>query len=140
MAKGKVILGLKSPRYFSPEERKIIIEEYLRTGCRKRDIWKKYTGQSQEHGHLLRWMRQLGYDIPSTRGKLADENSSASMPKQKPDKSIETTQLQERITQLEKALVQSELRATALETMIEVAEKELKINIKKKSFTKQSTR
>ena len=62
------------------------------------------------------------------------------MPKQKPNKSIENTQLQERITQLEKTLVQSELRATALETMIEVAEKELKINIKKKSFTKQSTK
>ena len=140
MEKRKVILGLKAPRYFSLEERKIIIEEYLRTSCSKREIWKKYTGQKEEHGHLLRWMRQLGYDMPSTRGKLADKNTSASMPKQKPNKSIENTQLQERITQLEKTLVQSELRATALETMIEVAEKELKINIKKKSFTKQSTK
>ncbi|MCC6722666.1 MAG: hypothetical protein IT243_10740 [Bacteroidia bacterium] len=46
--------------------------------------------------------------------------------------------MKEKINQLEKALVHSELRATALDTMIEVAEKELKISIKKKSFTKQS--
>ena len=52
---------------------------------------------------------------------------------------MEQAQLKERIAQLEKALIQSELRATALETMIEIADKELKINIKKKSFTKRST-
>ncbi|MBC9813065.1 hypothetical protein H9Y05_11355 [Crocinitomicaceae bacterium CZZ-1] len=49
-------------------------------------------------------------------------------------------ELKERINQLEKALLNSELRATAYETMIEIAEKELKINIRKKSNTKQSPR
>lgn len=49
-------------------------------------------------------------------------------------------ELKERIKQLEKALLNSELRATAYETMIEIAEKELKINIRKKSNTKQSPR
>lgn len=139
MEKRKVILGLKRPRDFSLEERKMIIEEYLRTGCRKRDIWKKYTGELQERGRLHRWMRQLGYDIPPKRGKLAHQNS-VSVSKQKPYSPTENIHLKEKIAQLEKALVQSELRATALETMIEVAEKELKINIKKKSYTKQSTK
>jgi hypothetical protein len=41
--------------------------------------------------------------------------------------------LKEKIKQLEQALVNSELRATSLETIIEVAEKELKINLKKNS-------
>lgn len=54
--------------------------------------------------------------------------------------SKEVAQLKDRVEQLEKALVKSELRATALETMIEVAEKELKINIKKKSYTNQSSK
>jgi transposase len=48
--------------------------------------------------------------------------------------------MQEKIKELEKALVNSELRATAYETMIEIAEKELKINIRKKSNTKPSIR
>jgi hypothetical protein len=135
----KVILGLRQPCKFSLDERKLIIEEYFRTGCNKRDIWEKYTGQPEERGRLLRWMRQLGYDIPFKRDKLAEQNFSA-MRKSSFNDSLDSVQLKERITQLEKALVQSELRATALETMIEVAEKELRINIKKKSFTKQSTR
>jgi transposase len=139
MKKSKVILGLKHPSAFTLEERKLIVEEYLRTGCKKRDIWEKYTGERIEKGRLLRWMRQLGYDIPPKWSKLAHQNS-ASMPKSKPDKSNESAQMKERIEQLEKALVHSELRATALETMIEVAEKELKINIKKKSYTKQSSK
>ena len=50
----------------------------------------------------------------------------------------EELQMKEKIKHLEQALVNSELRATALEMMIEVAEKELKINIRKKSNTNQS--
>ena len=138
MKRRKVILGLKSPGAFTPEERKLIVEEYLQSGCNKQAIWQKYTGQTQEKGRLLRWMRQLGYDIPLRRCKLASQPSTH-MSNPKSIDAIEQAQLKERIAQLEKALIQSELRATALETMIEIADKELKINIKKKSFTKRST-
>ena len=62
------------------------------------------------------------------------------MAKSKNDSSLEVLQMQEKIKALEKALLNSELRATAYETMIEIAEKELKINIRKKSNTKQSIR
>lgn len=137
MAKSKVILGLKNPSQFSKEERKLIVEEYFRSGKQKREIWEKYTGQPEEKGYLLKWMRQLGYDIPQKRGKL-DKLNPVSMAKKQQDFSIENFQLKEKIEQLEKALLNSELRATALDTMIDIAEKELKINIKKKSFTKQS--
>jgi hypothetical protein len=141
MSRSKVILGLKSPSQFTIEERQLIIEEYLRTGCKKRDIWEKYTGEPDERGRLLRWMRQLGYDIPPKWGKLAGKklntmSNSISVPPS--DYLLENVQLKEKISQLEKALVHSELRATALETMIDVAERELKISIKKKSYTKQS--
>lgn len=137
MTKSKVILGLKHPSQFSLEERKLIVEEYLQTGKKKQEIWQKYTGQPAERGRLLRWMRQLGYDIPARWGKLAN-TSNTNMPKKKPEVSTENFQLKEKISQLEKALLNSELRATAYETMIEIAEKELNISIKKKSFTKQS--
>ena len=43
----------------------------------------------------------------------------------------EFAELKERNKQLEQALIQSEIRATTFETMIDVTEKELKINIKK---------
>jgi len=49
-------------KYFSEAEKHFIIKELLSTGCTKAQIWGKYTGQLEEHGQLLRWMRQLGYD------------------------------------------------------------------------------
>jgi len=137
MAKSKVILGLKHPSQFSLDERKLIVEKYLQSGKKKQEIWEKYTGQPEERGRLLRWMRQLGYDISPKWGKLTS-TKAASMAKKKVENSIENFQLKEKIAQLEKALLNSELRATAYETMIEVAEKELNISIKKKSITKQS--
>lgn len=139
MEKSKVILGLKNGRDFSYEERKLIVEEYLSSGCKKRDIWKKYTGQEEEHGELLRWIRQLGYeDTGGISPYIAKKNEV--MAKSKIQYSDENFQLKEKIKDLEKALVNSELRSSAYETMIEIAEKELKISIKKKSFTKQSIR
>lgn len=138
MKKRQVILGLKSPSDFTYEERKMIIEEYLQTGCKKRDIWEKYTGQSEEKGNLLKWMRQLGYEDIHKRSKLVYPNKNTMS--KKFNESVESIQLKQKIEQLEKALVQSELRATALDTMIDIAEKELKINIRKKSNAKQSSK
>lgn len=138
MQKSKVNLGLKFSREFSFEERRQIIEEYLQTGCSKKEIWYKYTGQEHEKGYLLKWMRQLGYQVPEKRVKFVRANTPVMSNKAK--ESIEVAQLKDKIEQLQKALVNSELRATAYETMIEIAEKELKISIKKKSNTKQSIR
>lgn len=53
MKRRKVILRLKEPSEFSFEERKIIVEEYLRTGCKKCVICTKYTGQQEERSGLL---------------------------------------------------------------------------------------
>jgi hypothetical protein len=137
MKKSKDILGLKKPSEFSIEERKIIIEDWLSSGKTKREIWLKYTGEHMEHGKLIHWMRQLGYEVPKKWTSFKKLNSD-DMAKSKKDSSPEVLQMQEKIKQLEKALLNSELRATAYETMIEIAEKELKINIRKKSNTKQS--
>jgi len=139
MKKSKVILGLKKPSEFSIEERKKIIEEWLESGKTKREICHKYTGEDVEHGKLVHWMRQLGYDVPKKWTSFKKFNSDT-MSTSKKGSSAEIHEVQEKIKQLEKALLNSELRATAYETMIEIAEKELKINIRKKSNTKQSTR
>ena len=76
-------------------------------------------------------MRQLGYEIEPKYSKLA-VNKTDIMAKRDSKQTIEELQMKEKIKQLEQALVNSELRATALEMMIEVAEKELKIQYKKK--------
>ncbi len=54
----------KAAKDYSLEERKMFIEEYLSSGRPKSEVWKKYTGLDQEHGNIIRWMRQLGYEVP----------------------------------------------------------------------------
>ena len=38
------------------------MQEYLTGVLSKREIWEKYTGEKQEHGQILRWMREFGYE------------------------------------------------------------------------------
>ncbi|MBK9543147.1 MAG: hypothetical protein IPO49_12705 [Bacteroidetes bacterium] len=49
-------------RFFTEEEKHKIINDLISTGCTKTEVWKKYTGEEQEHGQILRWMKELGYD------------------------------------------------------------------------------
>ena len=122
------------------EERESMIKEYFTGNYTKVELWKKYTGQDEEHGQLLHWMRRLGYVSNETsierkrkflhsqiqpRETLDTENS---------DK--DPVELQKRVKELEKQLETAQLKAEGYELMIEIAEKELKIPIRKKSDTK----
>lgn len=139
MEKSQPILGLRVASSFSNEERRFVIEDYLTSGLSKQDIWKKYTGKSPEAGQLLGWMRELGYDTKVKRQKksIFKASNDTEMSKSAPI-SDESFQLKQKIAELEKALINSELRSTAYQTAIEIAEKELKISILKKSNTKPS--
>jgi transposase len=126
----------KATKFYTESERHEIIQEYLSSGCSKKEIWKKYTGK-QDHGHLLRWMEQLGYYQIEKPNFIAN---LPSMPKKKTgatsEESFENLQLKKRIAELEKQLKDAELKAIAFSTMVDVAEKEYKIPIRKKFNTK----
>jgi len=135
----------KAGKYFTEAEKHQIIQEVISTQCTKAEIWEKYTGQEEEHGQLLRWMRALGYNagIKTRRPNLV--SNLYSMPKKKiksdkqistEDESFENHQLKKRITVLEKQLKDAELKAIAFSTMVDIAEKEFKIPIRKKFNTK----
>jgi len=53
----------KSGKYFTQEDQHSIIQDMISNGLSKKEIWKKYTGQEEEHGQLLRLMKKLGYPI-----------------------------------------------------------------------------
>lgn len=74
------------------------------------------------------------------RKQLAQERENLSiMPTEKKIPSKEdASALEAKIKQLEKQLALSSLKVEALETLIDIAEDELKIAIRKKSGTKQS--
>jgi hypothetical protein len=147
--KGKPISGLidrkivkKPNKYFTDVEKHLIIQEMLEAGCTKREIWEKYTGYEEEHGQLLRWMRKLGYDdsIPTRRPNFVSNPIQMKNKKgqESSTESFENLQLKKRVEELEKQLKDAELKAIAFSTMVDIAEKEFNIPIRKKLNTKPS--
>ncbi len=135
----------KAGRYFTELEKHQIIQELLSSQCTKVEIWEKYTGEEEEHGQLLRWMKALGYNtgIRTRRPNIVSNLYAMSKKRMKPemttntdDESFENLQLKKRITELEKQLKDAELKAIAFSTMVDIAEKEFKIPIRKKLNTK----
>jgi transposase len=139
--KSKSIPVLKKQNRFNDSERHQIIQEMISTKCTKQEIWKKYTGEDEEHGQLLRWMRKLGYntDIPTRRPNLVENINEMSKKKiitNPTNDSFENLQLKKRNLELESQLRDAEMKAVAFSTMIDIAEKEFNIPIRKKFNTK----
>lgn len=139
---GKVIIE-KPNKYFTEIEQHKIIRELLDSGCSKAEIWKKYTGQEKERGQLLRWMRKLGYGSSvKTRRPNLDNKTLIVAKKKKPEQVLlddfETLQLKKRVAELEYQLKEAEMKAIAFSTMVDIAEKEFNIPIRKKYNTKPS--
>lgn len=134
----------KQRNVFSESEKRQIIQDFLNSNCTKREIWEKYTGEVAEHGKILSWMRQFGYiNANSTTSPKFTINNIVKMDKEKPSNSItqenfEILQLKKRIAALELQLKESEMKAIAFSTMVDIAERELNIPIRKKFNTKPS--
>ena len=136
-----VILGLKRGCDYSDSERHKILQEYITSGKTKKEIWYKYTGQAEEHGSLRKWMRKLGYNGELRTRKYTLAESTNDMPQKKSSlnsayESFETLQLKKRNFELETQLKDAEMKAIAFSTMIDIAEKEFNIPIRKKVNTK----
>lgn len=147
MDKNKRKIIQKKGKHFSETERHSIIQEMLKNNWTKQYAWMLYTGEEEERGQLLRWMRKLGYvgqiqhkQFVSKRSIRKFEVKSTGMAKEKhsheEQESFETLQLKKRIAELEKQLKDAEMKAIAYATMVDIAEKEFNIPIKKKFNTK----
>lgn len=117
--------------------RRMVIEEYLSTGCQKKDLLAKHGIAGK--GAIQRWMRLYGYDDPHTKRKRRQKLkfvlpivTHVSMPSD----SQNMHDLQKKIQQLERQLEDEKLRSELYLRIIEKAEAELKIQIKKKPSTK----
>ena len=137
----------KKGKHFTETERHAIIQEMLKNKWTKQYSWMLYTGELEERGQLLRWMRKLGYvgkiehkQFVSKRSiRRFEVKSTVMAEKQNPEQdSFENLQLKKRIAELEKQLKDAEMKAIAYATMVDIAEKEFNIPIKKKFNTKPS--
>ena len=134
----KSILGQwrNNKLYFSDHEKKLIIEDYLSGNETKQSVYSRYTGYPAENGKITMWMRKFGIE-----DKFVKNINFVCMPTRKKDKEqssedFETLKLKKRIAELEKQLQTAEMKAIAFSTMVDIAEKEFNIPIRKKHNTK----
>ena len=114
-----------------------IIHEYLSKGCGFRSLAEKY-GISRTT--ICKWVaiHQGIHNLPPTEKQQKYSVSSMNSSKKKSTSDQQSAEvLQQKIATLEKQLKWEKLRADALDTMINVAEKQLDIAIRKKPGTQQ---
>lgn len=116
-----------------------IIQEYLNTGCGFRKLAVKY-GISRTT--ICKWVliHQGVHNLPFTQNQQSYSTSSMnSSPKKATNQDQQTNEaLLQKVASLEKQLEHQQLRAEVLDTLINVAEKQLNISIRKKPGTQQS--
>jgi transposase len=135
----------RTARCYAADIRQSMIDTYLRGGYTKREVWEMFTGEPTEHGKITDWMRALGYDtknlvfgtspqpIPMPTSIPVENTPLSSEHLTEPTGSLpDESDLFARIQYLEKALEMSKLKEEGYALMIDLAEKELSISIRKK--------
>ena len=120
--------------YLSNHLKHQIIQEVLSGSISKEEARRRYRIRGKSA--ILKWMRKFGYGSKVESIALRMK-SKKTKPKDLPD---DSQALKQRILELEKALEEANLNSEFYSTMIDIAEREFKISIRKKLFTKQSNK
>jgi len=123
--------------YYNNELKHKICKEYVEEGVRLGDLVRKYNLSS--HSLIHEWLGNLGY-LPGNNSGITKCNyigiENVNMPDNPEKKSRPLTQDQQKIELLKKELEDAKLLAEGYRKMIEIAESELKIPIRKKPNTR----
>ena len=123
--------------FYSDDFKKKVIAEYLNCDLTKKDLLKKY--KIRHHGAIQAWMRKFGIEDPYARNaynglpstnRMRNKNTGMS------EQELEIHALSKRIKELEKRLEEEKIRSKMYARVIEIAENDLKLNIRKKPDTK----
>ena len=115
---------------FPDELRYQIVQEYLTSEISVSELMKKYNFGCPNS--LYSWMKKLGItkqDVEQVKQDRVMPRESANSPKE--------LELEYRISLLEKELDKEKLKTAALTTMIDIAERDFNIDIRKKRGAKQ---
>lgn len=119
-------------RNFLPDEVKLqVVEEYLSTDISVVQLQEKYGFRG--NSSIPKWMRKFGKTYPNESNIL---HLKPAMVKE-PNKTARERELEAKLKQVEKELDKEKLRSLVLDKMIEIAERDLKISIRKKSGPKR---
>ena len=114
-----------------PDELKLrYVQEWLNTDISLKELKKKYGVGSNESLYI--WMRKFGLSKPNDKPIKEYSTMSKGTVKTEREKLLEL-----KVRQLEKDLEFERLRTHALDKMIDIAERDLNIAIRKKAGTRQ---
>lgn len=112
-----------------------VIDEYLTTGSSQSFLLRKY--DIRYKGAFQKWMKQLGYKDNEQKAGLLPTTTPFPLPAKEKTVPPSAVSAQEaRIKELERLLEDEQLRSQAYSRMIDIAEKEFRILIRKKPNTK----
>lgn len=131
----KKLERLSSSKYqirYSEEFKKHVCNEYLSGQLNKNELARKHSIGGKGYRITL-WLRKFGFeDSPVNNGSIYLDNDL----KQETKEEKNSIELQKKVKELEKELEDKRLQAEMYSKMIEIAEAELGISIRKKSNTK----
>lgn len=114
-----------------PDELKLkVVQEYISTDVSQRVLKEKYNIRG--NNCISNWMRKFDLQKPSQ----TEIELQRIMAKQT-EKTAYERELEAKVKKLEQQLDNEQLRTLALDTMIEIAERDLKIPIRKKAGAKR---
>ena len=114
-----------------PDELKLqVVQEYLNTDESQKELMLKYNIRG--NNCITKWMRKFDLQAPSEQ----QIELQRTMAKQK-EKTLYEHELEAKIKKLEEQLEHEQFRTLALNTMIDIAERDLKISIRKKAGAKR---
>ena len=114
-----------------PDELKLkVVQEYMDTDVSQRELMQKFNIRGVNT--IKKWMRKFDLQAPSEQ----EIELRRTMAKQK-EKTPYERELEAKVQKLEEQLEFEKLRTLALNTMIDVAERDLKISIRKKAGAKR---
>ena len=109
-----------------PDEIKFeVVQEYLSGGFTQQELMDRYNIRGKQC--INNWIRKFGDCKPTSRRPMKKDSKQ-------PNKD---NLLELKIKKLEEDLKREQLRSKALSTMIDIAERELKVDIRKKSGAKR---
>jgi len=121
-----------SAQIFNEAFKRKVCDEYLRTGVAKTSLLAKYN--IKYRSAIQTWLKQLGYVDIYQKVAYLDIKNQFALATKKSNKRISPSDqtLESRVKELERLLEDEQLRSDAYKRMIDIAEKDLNIPIRKK--------
>jgi transposase len=114
-----------------PDDLKLkVLTEYLNTDVSQRELMQKFNIGGTNT--IKKWMRKFDLQTPSQEQIELQRTMAKQM-----EKTVYERELEAKIKKLEQQLDHEQLRTLALNTMIDIAERDLKISIRKKAGAKR---